>query len=311
MIMKKTGCLLAILYVFASCNLKPSKEKESSGGSLQYDSPEFSEKFNSYISVTNYYTMSDKGSSWDETLKKFYEQLGTPSKKDVKKEDVYFGNFMWGIDQSVKVAMANAEKSPDLGDADKNLITFSKEIISASSILQQLESYYKGKSYLDDKYAKAEKLYDEFNTKQNKVDSLYVVLRKSMAGIKEKRDNYFVELNKKEGRLVRYHMLLSMRYAKATYAQVGDDKLGPDFKANYDKLTLSVDELNKLSTDDAALQKSNITLKSTFGNYLDNLTSIKGNLRLLMDNTDAAKREELLKKLDNDFASMIDDYNRI
>lgn len=307
--MKKMGFLLAMLYILASCNLKQSKDKD--GETLKYDSPEFSDKFNSYISVTNYYSTSDKGSSWDETLKKFYDQLGTPNKKDPKKEDVNFGNFMWGIDQSVKVAITNAEKSPNLGNADKSLIAFSKEIISASSILQQLESYYKGKSYLDDKYAKADKLYNEFIDKQSQVDSLYIVLRKSMAGIKENRDNYFVELNKKEGRLVRYHMLLSMRYAKATFVQIGTKDLGPDFKVNYDKLTLSVEELNKLSTDDAALEKSNITIKSTFGNYLGYLTSIKGGFRMLMDVKDEAKREEILKKLDSDFAEMIDDYNRL
>lgn len=307
--MKKMGFLLAMLYILASCNLKQSKDKD--GETLKYDSPEFSDKFNSYISVTNYYSTSDKGSSWDETLKKFYDQLGTPNKKDLKKEDVYFGNFMWGIDQSVKVATTNAEKSPSLGNADKSLLAFSKEIISASSILQQLESYYKGKSYLDDKYAKADKLYNEFIDKQSQVDSLYIVLRKSMAGIKENRDNYFVELNKKEGRLVRYHMLLSMRYAKATFVQIGTKDLGPDFKVNYDKLTLSVEELNKLSTDDAALEKSNITIKSTFGNYLGYLTSIKGGFRMLMDVKDEAKREEILKKLDSDFAAMIDDYNRL
>ncbi|WP_158526289.1 DUF3829 domain-containing protein [Pedobacter paludis] len=307
--MKKMGFLLAMLCALASCNLKQSKEKDD--GTLKYDSPEFSEKFNSYISVTNYYSTSDKGSSWDETLTKFYDQLGTPEKKKIQKEDVYFGNFMWGIDQSVKVAEANAEKAPKLGDADKNLIAFSKEIISASAILQQLESYYKGKSYLDDKYAKANNLYNEFIAKQAKVDSLYIVLRKSMAGIKENRDNYFVELNKKEGRLVRYHMLLSMRYAKAAFSQIGNKELGPNFKTNYDKLTLSVDELNKLSADDGALEKSNITLKSTFGNYLGYLTSIKGSFRMLMDVKDDTKREEILKKLDSDFAEMIDDYNRI
>lgn len=307
--MKKMGILVAVLCVLASCNLKQAKEK--SDGTLKYDSPEFSVKFNSYISVTNYYSTSDKGSSWDGTLTKFYDQLGTPDKRNIQKEDVSFGNFMWGIDQSVKVAVANAEKAPNLGSADTNLIAFSKEIISASSILQQLESYYKGKSYLDDKYAKANQLYSDFINEQAKVDSLYIVLRKSMAGIKENRDNYFVELNKKEGRLVRYHMLLSMRYAKATFAQIGSKELGPEFKVNYDKLVLSVDELNKLSTDDTALEKSNITLKSTFGNYLGYLTSIKGGFRMLIDLKDDAKLEETLKKIDSDFAEMIDDYNRI
>ncbi|TCD07158.1 DUF3829 domain-containing protein [Pedobacter frigidisoli] len=307
--MRRLGFLIATLCLLASCSQEQSKENDNK--TLAYDSPEFSEKFNSYIAVTNYYSTSDKGSSWIATLSKFYDQLGTPNKKDLKKEDVYFGNFMWGIDQSVKVAAANADKAPNLGNADKSLIAFSNEIISASAILQQLESYYKGKNYLDDKYSRADKLYSDFINKQVKLDSLYILLRKSMAGIKENRDNYFVELNKKEGKLIRYHMLLSMRYAKATFAQIGKETLGPDFNSNYDKLVISVDELNKLSTDDKALEKSNITLKSTFGNYLGYLTAIKGNFRMLMDINDEAKREEILNKLDSDFAEMIDDYNRI
>jgi len=309
--MKKLSLLMMVLSILlTSCDPKSSKEKVSGG--LKYDSPEFSEKFNSYISVCNYYTASDKGSSWNQTLEYFYEKLGAPDKKDLKKEDVYFGNYMWGIDQSVKIAMENVGKSPDLGETDKSMLAFSKAIIDASSTLKQLESYYKGKNYLDDNYVKAEKLYQEFIVKQNKANAFYDKLINSMTKIKDNRDNYFLESDKKQGRLIRYQMGLSMRCVKQIFMQIDANKIGPDFKMNYDKLSLSIDELNALATDDEALKKSNITLKSTFNNYLDYLTSIKGNLRVLLnENLKEAERESILKKLDDDYTNMIDDYNRL
>jgi len=307
---KKLGCYFVLLCALYACNTKSTNENKGNG-TLEYDSPEFSDKFNSYIALTNYYKSSDKGSSWHETLNKLDEQLGNTANNNLKKENLFLGNFMWGIDKTVKVAIANAPKSPALAEADKNVVAFGKEVISASSTLQQLESYYKGKNYLDDKYVKAAMLYQEFAKKQLKLDSLFITLAKSMAGIKENRDTYFIERYKKEDRLVRYHMLLSMRYAKAAYTELADDTIGDKFKMNYDKLAISVDELNKYASDDAALAKSGITLKSTFGNYLNYLTSIKGNFRLLMDSKDSAKRVEIMKKVDADFEEMIDDYNRL
>jgi hypothetical protein len=295
-----------VIFCIISCTPKESKDKNVSASS--YDSPAFSEKFNSYISVINYYNSEDKGSSWPRTLEKLNDQLANGSKI----EDLHLGNFMWGIDQSVKVAIANAEKAPDLGDADKSLVNFGNELVEASKLLKQLEAYYKGKNYLDDQYRKADQLISQFDARQKRLDALYAALSKNISVIKAKRDDYFVSQHKKEGRLIRYHMLLSMKYVRHAFALIDEGNFEKEFTDNYNKLAASVDELQSLALDEKALAKSNIELKSTFENYLSSLTTIKGNLRLLNDpKLDNAGRLKLIQQLDDDFSMMVDDYNRL
>jgi hypothetical protein len=303
--MKLTGSLLLIACLL-SCTADHGPKKDVS--STSYDSPAFSEKFNSYIGVVNYYRSEDKGSSWPRTLTKLKEQFS----KGSKIEELQLGNYMWGIDQSVKVAIANAEKAPDLGEADKRLVSFGNELVQASTLLKKLEAYYKGRNYLDDQYQKGDQLIGEFTVKQQKLDSLFTGFSESLTTIKTRRDDYFVAQNKKEGRLIRYQMLMSMKYVRNAFALVDKGEFGKDFSANYSQLASAVDELQSLALDDKALAKSNIELKSTFENYLSALTSIKGNLRLLKDsNLDQKGRSELVAQLDKDFSNMIDDYNRL
>lgn len=307
--MKKIGCLLFLCLSLISCTQNDHKEMETPDVGVDYNSLEFSEKFNSYLETSNFFTTQNEGSSWVETLKKIHEQLinGT------EVEDIYLGNFMLGIDESVKVAVSYADKKPFLGEIDKRMSIFGKELINASTLLRQLEAYYKGKDYLNDNFKFANQLYSQFNAKQQKLDSLYIDLKKCLLNVKQKRDDYFINATKKEGQIARYYVLLSMKYTQEGFRLLNNkEEESTLFKDNFKLLQNAVDQLQILVSNDEAIKKSNILLKSNFHNYVNCLTSLKGNFRLLMQpNLNTERKEVVERELNKYFSVMLDDFNKI
>ncbi|EAC8462564.1 DUF3829 domain-containing protein [Listeria monocytogenes] len=209
---------------------------------------------------------------------------------------------------------------------DKDIQELSTDLANEIRILNDLQTYFAAKSYLDDDFEKARILHKELVSSVKKSNQEIQTFNEAMQKVNTEQQKFAAEKMKKSGNLTPLALnafisdsekvIAELRKQEITATNLVDLDI-PSYEKYYNNLTKSYDEFIKASTDGTQLQKEKLTSNKK-------ATIIKAEATLLLNRakTKQAIPENDLKnpifiettegtpeKLIKEYNNLITDYN--
>lgn len=340
--MKKIVLIFLAMFLLLSCNSKKSESKQKETKEVKVDKKTEQkqeengmneqekrklevEKYNNYVNVYDYLVHIDS------RIIQYYEVLGNEEK--VKKIKRSFPTLI--LEQTtidyLKKGLESKVKIEELDNSAKNLLPVLEEL---KLVADNLKSYYNGKDYLSDNYAKAQELHTKFLDVTKKYDSTSKVF---MDALEKKEKEYRVqkiENLKNNGLLISYNLELYLQKNEKFLDEIKAQKLDvtnftdgdvQKFKEIKDEIQKQLEEVEKLLGNSELLSKEKfgeshlrmfkdktINLKATMATFINRMeTKKKANANELSNNFFAEISEGTPENIFRVYNEMINRYNSL
>jgi len=303
---KLSFLLLVIISVFVSCNDANKKEVQTTEAlsnnttettySHRFENPQWAQKYNKYIAYLN-----GINAELNAPLQYYFD--GIP--EDGPKKGMKDANLITISDyptEALLAAQAIAVEVPEL-DTIANIVN--KEYKKLQSAVNGAEVYYKKKDFEKDDYAQGKKYHQSISSSSESLFKNMDLLGLQIQNLEKQLADYELELNKKEGLMMRYYMLKVLAQTKKAteFANVEDMQTfvktdATAVKVLITELTKSISEANELAKDEERYAKefSNISAKIHYNAVLKEANRMVENMnaltkRLQNQNFERSKRK--------------------
>ncbi|MCD2252953.1 DUF3829 domain-containing protein [Listeria marthii] len=327
---KKTGlCLLIIalsVSLLAGCG---NDKKENSATDNGLYTKEELVKYNDYVKLSNAINY-DFVSARTNYLKSYSDENGDfkiPSNNDILtpiRNPAETTNALMAMKDSVS-------KTPSL-PMDKNFEKLSNEITNEIHMLNELQTYFTSKSYLDDNYAKATTLHKELTTSIQNSNKEIQSFNEAMQKLNTAQQDFAAKKMEKSGSLTCLALNNFISASENLVAELRNQQIDATnvteldvaaYEKQYTNLTKTYEAFIKASTDEAQLEKEKLTSNDLVF-LVKKVTSTKAEATLILDRAkkkQAIPEDELKnpifietiegtpEKLIKEYNSLISDYN--
>ena len=184
--MRKIGAFLLLLFVIFSCgksgnNDKTNKEKGTATKNEQDVMNEIEkkkeevEKYNRYVEVYN------NLGNMDGRIIRYFEEAGNEEKVRKVKGSFPVMHVNQSTIDNIKQNLSSKAKMDELDKTAKDMLPYIEEL---KTLAEAMESYYEGKDFVSDNYAKAQELHTKFLAAVKKYSETTSAFKKAM----EKKD---------------------------------------------------------------------------------------------------------------------------
>ncbi|WFD10927.1 YiiG family protein [Tepidibacter hydrothermalis] len=239
------------------------------------------EKYNSYITLSNYMT------GWlDQGLTMYFKEFGIEEQIKIDKNFDSFQTMpiLQGHKDDVEACIEYASKKPSFGAADDSVKALCPKLKELMNTLNEIQNYYSTKSFVDDDFAKGKELHKKIYTQYNEYVALAETFFSELSVITEQKNKEDLESLKKSDYMIRYHAMSIVMRAQdiqmAFYeAKVNDSNI-LDFDVNkykekYDLLTEDINKFMEYSKDDERLKKEGLEANPFIGNFESDVERMK------------------------------------
>lgn len=260
--LSSTLICVAMCLLLTSCG---SAEK-----SKAVNSKENTQKYNNYVTLSNYMT------EWmNSALVTYFNKFGIENEIIIKEGFDGFNGvpILETHKDDLDKALEYASKKPSYGETDVAIKSLHPKMKGLMNTLGEIENYYKAKSFVDDKFNKGKELhkkvcaqYKEYNTLAEKFFTSFDTISKQ----KKKED---LDKLKENDMMIRYYAMSILNRAQdiemSFYkAKVTDDNILDydvnKYKEKYDLLTEDINKFIEYSKDDKRRKKEQIAILPTF-----------------------------------------------
>jgi hypothetical protein len=241
------------------------------------------------------------------------------------KERIIYGLYTIYDTKDCRMAVGAAQQSqPAHAALEKAGAAFAEAIGEIEPMLKEANDYYDQKNYQDDKMAKGKAMHPKLLAAWDKFNAADASLRDIVRTLNDEvQAEELAEVEKREGRKMRWHILTVMTKAKALQRLEGGDQAKIDLAKVVPALEAyetSVKELETYSEKNPGEKLGSFFLKAN----KDYLATAKGLMRRVRDKTRYSQGEAMLlnggsggwmvegspPRLMRDYNQLIDAYNR-
>lgn len=283
--------LLAI--VLSSCGGKLMKGvKEAAGSMSTANEVNDTEKYNSYIALSNYITQ------WlDNMFTSYFKEFGVDEEIVIKKNFNGFNTFpvLKGHQDDLDKALNYASQKPAYQATDDSVKALAPKMKQLLVTMDEAQSYYKAKSYSDDQFAKGKELHRQIVAQYGEFTDLADTFFAEFVVITAQKKQEDLEALKKEDQLIRYHamsiVLKSQEIQKVFYAADIDDDNILDLDVNvyiekYNQLTEHINKFMEYSKDQDRIKKEKISVTPVFTLNVEQVKVAATDLKEILEKKD-------------------------
>ncbi len=296
---KRNLLIVLVLLVFImSCGKSDNKSKNNvkndSGNTNVFKNEKSNEaleteKYNKYVDIYN------KLMALSRDLDKYFRDTGTNQElKDQKGRSPFTPYFDEYIIKDLK---KNLESPVKMGNIDKISQEFLPVLDEIKKITDEVEIYYQGKDYLNDKYAKAKELHKGMLQGFEKYKVGYEKFKAEIEKMSIERKNKDLEKYKKEGFLIRYNLISLLTASESFLIEMENQKIdrvnfinaNPEkFKALQAKISEHIEEIQKVSGNEEQLKKEGFDSYDVSG-FIRYATEFKGSVNEFVNRIETKK----------------------
>ncbi|EAE7281823.1 DUF3829 domain-containing protein [Listeria monocytogenes] len=327
---KKSG--LSLLIIALSISLLAGCDKEKKTDTATEDSLYSKEtlvKYNDYVNLSNAIN-DDFLNARAYYLKNYSDENG--NFKQLSSNDIFIPIRTPAETANAITTMKDSISETPSFPMDKGIQELSTDLANEIRILNDLQTYFAAKSYLDDDFVEARSLHKELVNSVKKSNKEIQTFNDAMQKINTEQQKYAAEKMKKSGELTPLalnnfisdseKLIAELRKQEVTAANVVELDIA-SYEEYYNNLTKSYEEFIKASKDETQLQKEKLTSNNLVF-LVKKATSIKAEATLLLNRakTKQAIPESDLKnpifiettegtpeKLIKEYNNLITDYN--
>ena len=301
--MRKIGAFLLLLFVIFSCgksgnNDKTNKEKGIATKNEQDVMNEIEkkkeeiEKYNRYVEVYN------NISNMDGRIIRYFEEAGNEEKVRKVKGSFPVMHVNQSTIDNIKQNLSSKVKMDELDKAAKDMLPYIEEL---KTLAEAMESYYEGKDFVSDNYAKAQEMHTKFLAAVKKYSETTSAFKKAMEKKDKENQVQAIEEFKKKGEMVRYNLALQMKLNEDFLAEIDNQKLDISnftngnverFKELRDKISKQYEETEKILANEEELKKEGYTNSVAIASFKRKMTEFKGSTASLINRMETKKKGE-------------------
>lgn len=327
---KKTGLCLLIIALFTSllagCGSDKNENPTTDNG--LYTKEELV-KYNDYVKLSNAinYDFVTARANYFKSYSADNREFNTPSNNDILtpiRNPAETTNALMAMKDSVS-------KTPSL-PMDKDFKKLSGEITNEIHILNELQTYFTAKSYLDDNFAKAAKLHKELTKSIQNSNKEIQSFNEEMQKLNATQQAFAAKEMEKSGSLTCLALNNFISASENLIAELRNQQIDATnvteldiaaYEKQYSHLTKTYEAFIKASTDETQLEKEKLTSNDLVF-LVKKVTSTKAEATLLIDR---AKKKQVIpedelknpifietmegtpEKLLKEYNDLISDYN--
>jgi len=299
--MRKIGAFLLLLFVIFSCGKSGNNDKiKKEKGTVTKDAQDVMneiekkkeevEKYNRYVEVYN------NLGNMDGRIIRYFEEAGNEEKVRKVKGSFPVMHVNQSTIDNVKQNLSSKVKMDELDKAAKDMLPYIEEL---KTLAEAMESYYEGKDFVSDNYAKAQEIHSRlFPLVQSYIDpaDAYTAAIHSLSVERQQEE---MQRMKDNGLTIRYDMLRIMdlknqiidafseqpNVAEANIADLDLTKIRPA----YDELATLLLEFVPLSKDKDAAEKEGFDNNYYVTTFADAAGDFKKQLQEMIDRKESGK----------------------
>jgi len=279
------------------------------------------EKYNSYITLSNYMT------GWlDQALTIYFKEFGIEDEIKIDKNFDGFQTYpiLQGHKDDVEKCIEYASKKPSFGPTDDSIKALCPKIKQLMDTLNEIQNYYSTKSFVDDDFAKGKELHKKLCTQYNEYVTLAETFFSEFAVITENKNKEDLENLKKSDHMIRYYAMSIVMRAKDIQtlfyeAEVYDtnilDANADKYKEKYDLLTADINNFIECSNDEKRMKREGLKGNAFVGNLKGDVEKLKVTATDIME---ILKNKDVngginapLETFDEKISAVINSYNNM
>lgn len=234
------------------------------------DSPE-NQKYFAYIALDNFVT-----GKLDKSLNYYFEKFGDTEEIKVDKSYNLQTGILLQFDKvELEKNLEYASKNPSLGELDNCIKKLDPKLKKLIDLLDEADSYYKLKSYIDDDFVKGKSLHKKIYLQYNEVKPLTKKFSSVFESEFLKKSKTDLESFEKKDFIIRYYALSVILRAKNLEVELNNQGITSknvsdlDIDAFKEKYNLLVEDTNKFlnySKDADRIKKENLDPNFEYAN---------------------------------------------
>lgn len=239
------------------------------------------QKYVAYIALDNFIT-----GKLEESLDYYFEKFGdTDEVKVDKNSDLQNGIFLKFNKKELEENLKYASKNPSFNELDNCVKKLEPKLNELVDLLDEADSYYKLKSYMDDDFVKGKVLHKKIHLQYKEVKPLSKKFSSDFEIIFLKKSKKDLENFKKNDYMIRYYALSVILRAKDLEAELNNQGITSenvsdlDVDAFKEKYNLLVEDTNKFlnySKDSDRIKKEKLDPNFEYANVFKyRITDIK------------------------------------
>ncbi|CAH2214808.1 YiiG family protein [Tepidibacter aestuarii] len=239
------------------------------------------EKYTSYIALDNFITGKLKNS-----LNYYFEKFGdTPEIKVDKNSDIYTGTLLEVKKIEVQESLKYAFKKPFFNDLDNYVKALDPKLKELIDLLDEADSYYKLKSYIDDDFVKGKALHKKIYLKYNEFEPLAKKFSSHFEVVFLDKSREDLENFKKNDFMIRYYALSVILKAKSLESELNNQGITCEnisdlnidkFKEKYNLLVQDTNKFLEYSKDLDRIEKEKLDPNFEYANVFKyRITDVK------------------------------------
>ncbi|BDR70373.1 hypothetical protein K144313037_17850 [Clostridium tetani] len=260
--------LSSVLICMAMCLLLTSCG--SAEKSKAVNSKEDIEKYNNYITLSNYMT------GWmDSALGTYFEKFGIGDEIVIKEGFNGFNGvpILETQKNQLDKALEYASKKPSYGETDNDMKALHPKMKELMNTLGEIENYYNAKSFIDDKFNKGKELHKKVCSQYKEYSDVAVKFFTSFDNITEQKKKEDLDKLKENDMMIRYYAMSILNRVQDIEMSFYRSKITDDnildydtnkYKEKYDLLTEDINKFIEYSKDNKRAKKEQIAILPTF-----------------------------------------------
>ncbi|KAJ50596.1 hypothetical protein BD780_002714 [Clostridium tetanomorphum] len=320
-ILSSISICVAMCLLLTSCG--------SADKSKAVSSQEDTKKYNNYVTLSNYMT------GWlDTALATYFNKFGIENEIIIKKGFDGFNGvpILDAHKNDLDKALEYASKKPSYGETDAKIKVLHPKMKELMNTLGEIQSYYKSKGFIDDKFAKGKELHKKVCAQYKEYDALAEKFFTSFDTITEQKKKEDLDKLKKNDMMIRYYAMSILNRAQdiemSFYkAKINDNNiLNYDvnkYKEKYDLLTEDINKFIEYSKDDERRKKEKIAIIPTFSSDVKRVKVTATDIMEVLKTKDTTinsttkgkvttgGKNALLHEFSRIVSNMVDSYNNM
>ncbi|WFD10928.1 YiiG family protein [Tepidibacter hydrothermalis] len=239
------------------------------------------QKYTAYISLNNFITRN-----LEKSLDYYFDKFGdTEEIKVDKNSNLQNGILLQLNKKELEENLKYASKNPSLDKIDKCVKELDPKLKELIDLIDEADSYYKLKSYMDDDFVKGKSLHKKICLQYNEVKPLAKKFSSEFESAFLKKSNKDLENFKKNDYMIRYYALSVILRAKDLETELNDQGITCENVSDLDvdkfkeKYNLLVEDTNKFldySKDAERIKKEKLDPNFEYANVFKyRITDVK------------------------------------
>lgn len=307
---------MIVTALLSACGSGTTKENNGATGSF-----DGLQKYNNYIELSNYLT------NWmNMNLSNYFETFGYEDQLQFAKKNfdpvAFDGRLISPITEQffaqVDKAIEYASKEPVYENVDEHMQDLGPKVKELMTTLNEIESYYSSKSFIEDDYSKGKELHQTLYTQYDSYwDALTLFYEDFDVLIKEEEQKGLDSL-KEEGLMITYYaksiVIQAKEIQEAFYTNLIYDENMTDFdaaeyKALYAPLAESIDGFLTTIEDTEQVEKEGYSNYWRFDATITDLKAVATSMLQVLEGE--IENKSYLQQYDQALSSIISSYNNM